>query len=214
MFMSMTMIPLDALLSQLAWLAADFERGQASGHGFAAILASLRLKYATATKLDPSTLISEAAARLVEIGRSIAGHIIPTDARAFFDELAPARQESVRVAMASRGVAEPQDAIDDGRFLQYASPRSINQFVLAHPERFFDGCYWDDRLDALDYGSAAATEEARSRVLGYFGGLLADVVWLAQQTSDDLESMSRERLMRASLATSLLSPTGNIGDTD
>lgn len=211
-FQSMTLTPLDALLNQLAYLISDFERGQGSRWSFGEILTSLRERYATSTMLDPQDLVSEASAQLVDIAKSIVGRISVEDSRAFFDGLSPSRQESIRVAMASRGVSNPRGAVDDGRFLQYASPSVITEFVLTNPTQLFDGKYWDEPYSTLDYGSSVATDEAKARLLGQYGGLLADVVWLAQQTPADLAIMSRERLMRASLATTLLAPTVEVGD--
>jgi len=211
-FRSMTFTPIDALLSQLAWLVSDFERGQASRWTFGAILVSLREKHAVTSKLDPTDLIAEASAQLVDIARSIVGRIGRDDARAFFDDLSPSRQEQIRVTMASRGVSNPHGAVDDCRCLQYASPSVIAEFVPAHSELFFDGAYWDDPYEGIDYGSTTATGEARARLLGHYGGLLADVVWLAQQTPEELEVIGRERLMMASLATALLSPMVSIGE--
>lgn len=211
-FRSITLTPLDALLVQLAWLIADFERGQGSRWTFGAILTGLREKYATSFLLHPQDLVSGASAQLVDIASRIVGRISLENARAFFDGLSPSRQESARVAMASRGVMNPHGAIDDGRFLQYCSPGIVSEFVISNPTMFFDGNYWDETYSTLDYGSSVATDEARTRLLRHYGGLLADAVWLAQQTPADLEDMSRERLMRAFLATALLAPTANVGD--
>ena len=77
---------------------------------------------------------------------------------------------------------------------------------------FFDGNYWDEAYSTLDFGSSVATDEARTRTLGHYGGLLADAVWLAEQAPSDLAAMSREKLMRAFLAADLLAPTGGVGD--
>jgi len=174
----------------------------------------LREKYATALLLDPQDLVSESLAQLVDIARSIVGRISQDDARAFFDGLSPSRQEAIRVAMASRGVSNPHGAVDDGRFLQYASPTVISDFVLTNLNMFFDGHYWDEPYAALDYGSSVATDEAKARLLVQYGGPLADAVWLAQQAPSDLEGMSRERLMRASLATALLARTAGVGEDE
>ena len=114
--------------------------------------------------------------------------------------------------MASRGVTNPHGAIDDGRFLQYAAPSIISDFVLSNPAMFFDGTYWDEAYSTLDFGSSLATDEAKARILGHYGGLLANAVWLAQQAPSELEAMTREGLMRAFLATELLTPTGGAGD--
>ena len=110
-FRSITLTPLDALLIQLAWLIADFERGQGSRSTFPEILTALREKYATASLLNPQVLVSEALAQLVDISRSIVGRVSVEDARAFFDGLSPSRQESIRVAMARPGfnVSVPSD---------------------------------------------------------------------------------------------------------
>jgi hypothetical protein len=213
-FRSMTLTPLDALLNEIAWLVSDFERGLGPRHSFGEILMGLREKYATALLLDPQDLVSESSAQLVDIARSIVGRISQDDAQAFFDGLSPSRQEAIRVAMASRGVSNPHGAVYDGRFLQYASPTVISEFVLKNPKLFFDGYYWDEPYAALDYGSSVATDEAKARLLGHYGGLLADAVWLAQQAPSDLEGTSRERLMRASLATALLARTAGVGEDE
>lgn len=214
-FRSMTLTPLDALLAELAWLVSDFERGQPSSQvTFGAVLTGLRSRYARSSMLMPRDMVSGSVARLVDIARSIVGRVASEDVRAFFDDLSPSRQETIRVTMASRGVTNPHGAIDDGRFLQYASPGVISDFVLANPTVFFDGNYWDDAFSSLDFGSSVATDEAKASILGHYRGLLADAMWLAQQAPSDLEIMSRERLMRAFLATELLSPTGHVGDDD
>lgn len=210
-FKSVTMTPMDALLLQLAYLAVDFERGQGFPHTIAEVVSSFRSRYASSSRLDSDTLTGEATTQLVDIARNVVGRVAVEDARSFYEDLGPSRQESIRVSMASRGVANPQSAVDEGRFLQYAPPRIISDFVLSHPEMFFDGAYWDDAYSTLDYGSAAATDEARARVLSYYGGLLADAVWLAQRLTAEPDTASRERLMRASLATALLGRTSRPG---
>lgn len=213
-FRSMTLTPLDALLFQIAWAISDYERSNGDTWSIGAILSSLRNKYATVSFLDPRDLVAEASAQLVESARSIVGRTPSEEPRTFFENLSPGRQESVRSAMASRGVVNPHGAIDDGRFLEYSPPSIISDFILSNPELFFDGNYWDDPYSALDYGSGTATDDAKSQVLDYYGGLLADTVWLARQSPNDISDLSRERLMRASLATALLAPTAATGDTE
>ena len=183
-FRSMTLTPLDGLLAELAWLISDFERGQqGSQFTFGAILTGLRSRYAKSSMLSPTEMVSESLSRLVDIARSIIGRISVEDVRASFDDLSPSRQESIRVNMASRGVTNPHGAIDDGRFLQYASSSIIGDYVLSNPAMFFDGNYWDEAYSTLDFGSSVATDEAKARILGHYGGLLADAVWLAQQAT-------------------------------
>lgn len=205
-FRSATMTPLDALVCQLAWQAVDLYREQGQSATFSRILASLRDKYIAKSKLEPTALTAEAQARLTEIARSVIGRVPPDDVRSFFENCGPSAQERIRLTMAQRNATNPQGALADGRFLQYAPADTIAEFVLSQPEHFFDGKYWDDTYFELNFGSEVANDEARKRITSYYRSLLTDVVWLAQQ-GDEIGSFSRERLLRASLATALLAPT-------
>ena len=205
-FQSITLTPLDALLTQIAFQIIDFERNHGTDVTFAKVLTGLRSRYASAAQLVPATLIAEAGARLIEIARSITEQLGSQENQSLYEELPPSTCDVIQIAMASRGVASPQGAIEDGRFLQYASPQTIVGFVQSHPEMFFDGRLWDDAYSALPYTNAAALEAAQARVLSYYSGLLTDVAWLADSDPDDLQATSRERLMRAALATEMLAP--------
>src|SRR5439155_13596780 len=81
-FGSATMTPLDALLAELAWSAMDFLRGQRANVSFASVLAALRERYATRTKLDPVALSADAAATLRSIARGVSANIDQGDAEA------------------------------------------------------------------------------------------------------------------------------------
>jgi hypothetical protein len=89
----------------------------------------------------------------------------------------------------------------------YASPKVVRDFVLDNPELYFDGNYWDDQYLKLDYDDLDATKAARKRLIVRYAALLSDLVWLTQQTPDELASSTREELMRAMLAIPLLEPT-------
>lgn len=116
------------------------------------------------------------------------------------------------LTMASRGVSTPQSAIDDGSFLEFATPRIVVEFVADHPEFFFDGNYWDMPYASIAYSHAAAKEEAQARTLAFYRALLSDVMWLAEADTSDLQRASRARLLRAALAMDLLAPT--VGDEE
>jgi hypothetical protein len=206
-FSSVTMTMLDALLMQLAWQAADFTREHGLGAGFAQILAGLRIRYAKRYEIDPSTLSREAERQLEEAAKSIVGRVDATLARKFFDHLGPANDQ-ILIAMAKRGVAAPQSAIEDGRFLQYSSPTVIRDFVIEHIELFLDGNYWDEPFAALDFGSPAATQVAKANTLSFYSSLLTDAVWLAENGETELGDASRERLLRASASIQILSMGG------
>jgi hypothetical protein len=209
-FHSATMTPLDALLAELAWSAVDFQRGSARpvDATFGSVLASLRDRYAGPSKLDPVGLSSEATLTLGSIARSVTRNVGPEDSQALFDELSPAEQEAVHQKMATRSVRNPQQAIAEGRFLEFAPRKTLLRFFERHPELFFDGRYWDVPYASLDYGRPLATEEAQAQVVRYYSSLLNDTLWLVEQDPEDLAQASRARLLRASLALDLLAPTG------
>ena len=206
-FRSATLTPLDALLAQLAWSATDFLRGQPSEMPFALALADLRERFASTTKLDPVSLSGEAALALSDIAKALSERLDPTDARALFDEFSASEQDAILQKMATRQLADPQAAISAGRFLEHAPRTSIPRFFSRHPELFFDGHYWEESYSELDYGRPAATEEAKSQLVRYYEGLLADAIWLAEQDVDDLAAADRTRVLRASLALDLLGPS-------
>ena len=207
-FQSATMTPLDALLVQLAWVALDFLRGQQTPNAtFGAVLAELRDRYATTSKLDPATLSVAAAATLTEIGRCLQRNIDVGDGVVLFTELTPSEQDDVQHRMAARMVPDPQSTIAMGGFLEYAPYRTLLRFFRRHPELFLDGRYWETAYDSLDYGTNSATDEARERIIQYYVGLLSDAMWLAEQHTSDISQASRERLLRTSLALDLLAPS-------
>ncbi len=203
-FRSATMTPLDALLAELSWAAMDLQRGSAAPATFAGVLSALREKYAGKSKLDPVILSGEAAAALTSIARSLAANVDPEDSLTLFNELSPAERESILSRMATRSVRNPQQAISDGRFLEFAPRKTLLAFVQNHPSLFFDGKYWDAAYSSLDYGLPSATEEAQAQVVRYYSALLMDAIWLAEQDPADLGIASRARLLRAALALELL----------
>jgi hypothetical protein len=201
-FQSATMTPLDALLAELAAQAVDAQRGISNPQTYAAILNGLRGRYAQETRLDPVSLASEAGITLSAIARSLPQNVQNDDSLAIFRELLSSEQEAILAKMATVAVPNPQQAINDGRFLQY-SPRTTLLSVFEHyPELFLDGRYWDTPYASIDYGSQ--TEQAKAQIVRYYTGLLADAIWLAEQDPAELAELSRARLLRASLALDLL----------
>jgi hypothetical protein len=212
-FRSATLTPLDALLSQLAWSVMDFTRGQATPPAFATVLADLRDRYAGSLKLDPATLKSQVDTLFASIAKVWCRNLDSKDAVALFNgdgDIPPTAREAIYTKMAVRGVSNPHEAIQRGRFLEYATPRIAAKFVLARPELFFDGRCWETSYADLEYPHPIATEEARARVLQHYESLLFDAVWLAEQEVGDLELAQRERIIRAALAVELLQPDADL----
>jgi Histidine kinase-, DNA gyrase B-, and HSP90-like ATPase len=212
-FASATMTPLDALLAELSWSMMDFQRGSQGTATFASALTELRLRYAGVHALDPVTLATESRQVLASIAGTLAQTISAQDAITLFADLPRADQEAILQRMASRSTGNPQTVIGQGRFLEYAPPHVVRDFVASHPELFFDGKCWDDAYGTLDYGVASATQEAQARVLKHYEALIADAVWIADQETADLSDMERARLLRAQLAIDLLSPTATEATT-
>lgn len=205
-FRSATLTPLDALLCQLAWSVTDFTRKQANPPAFAQVLAELRDRYADRLKLDSVALKTSAEGLFAAIARTWARAVDVKDATALFGELDAKTRDDIYTRMAVRGVSSPQEAVAQARFLEYAAPRHVAEFVLIHPELFFDGRCWDVGYSDLEYPVQSATDEARRRVVKRYEALLLDVVWLAEQEAGDLALEPRERVIRASLAIDLLQP--------
>jgi hypothetical protein len=213
-FRSATLTPLDALLDQLAYLAVDFSRGGQATVSYAGVLAALRQDYATGSNLDSIALASESVQVLAEVGRSLSRNISSEDARELFGELGPAEQEHVMAKLAARGTPRPRQVIEDGKFLEFSPYPTLLRFFESHPELFLDGRHWDTAFSTLDYEHASATEDAKTRVVRHYSGLLLDAVWLAEQGAAELNAASRPRLLRAALALELLRPTSDAADRD
>ena len=206
-FRSSTLMPLDALIAELAWSATDFLRGDQANLPFGLILTDLRERYAGTTKLEPVTMSGEAALTLSEMAKSLPAQLDATEGRVLFDEFSSEEQEAILQKMAARTLADPQAAISAGRFLEYAPRTSILSFFSRHPELFFDGRYWDESYSELDYGRPSVTEEAKAQLVRYYEGLISDAIWLSEQDPDDLATVGRARLLRASLSLELLVPS-------
>jgi len=206
-FRSQTLTVLDALLAQLALVILDFDKGIGGTATFAGVLASLRAEYAKVYRLDPITIEGDARMQITSIARSVVGKADAGLLEAFYNQLSATQREQIEVEMASKAVAKPRDAITDGRFLEHCPPRIVTDFVLANPQLFFDGKYWDDPYVDTGYISSAGIEEAQRRVRTHYANLLNDLIWLVEQGAPALKAVSRPRLLRASLANILLDKT-------
>ena len=204
-FESATLTPLDGLLAELAWSAMDFVRDQSGPATFSSVLAELRSKYATAYALDLGVLSNEARQIFQEIAGSLRRNVDATDAAALFGSMSSQAKDVVLQGMAARAVTDPQGVIGSGRFLEYAGPRDVCEFVEEHPELFFDGRCWEEPFSNLDYGSASVTELAQRRVLRQYGALMSEAAWLSEQDVADVSSLNNSKVMRARLALELLS---------
>lgn len=210
-FGSATLTPLDALLAELAWATMDFQRGTQGNVRFASALAELRLRYCGVHALDPVALATEARQVLAAIAATLATSITAQDATTLFGDLPTGDQEAILQRMASRSATNPQAVIGSGKFLEYAPPRVVLEFVASHPELFFDGKCWEVAYGSLDYGVPSATQQAQARVLRHYEALLADAVWIADQDTADVADTDRSRLLRAQLAIDLLAPSAMEG---
>lgn len=210
-FRSVTMTPIDALLSELAFKTYEFLREVSPNSAvFATILADLRGEYAGDAKLDPKSIIAFADKSLREVAQSISGINCGVPFGTLFQELPPHAQDKIRRKIASTGVHGAQPVVDSGEFLAYADALDIKHFVCDHPELFFDGRFWAQPYASLDYGDAKVNDEARERIIERYDAYLADAVWLASQSPRDLDRCDRDELIRATLSVRLLGQDGTI----
>ncbi|AIU27179.1 hypothetical protein LV28_12175 [Pandoraea pnomenusa] len=210
-FRSVTMTPMDALLSELAFKTYEFlKEASPNSAVFSTILADLRSEYAEDAKLDPKNIIAFADKSLREIAQSISTANGTQSFDVLFSELPAPAQEKIRRKIATTGVSSAHAVIDAGEFLSYAEALDIKQFVRRYPELFFDGKFWAQPYAHLDYGDSKVNEEARGRVLERYDAYLADAVWLASQSPRDLDRCDRDELIRATLSVRLLGQDGSV----
>ncbi|MBI5499768.1 MAG: ATP-binding protein [Deltaproteobacteria bacterium] len=203
-FASATLTSLDGLLAELAHHTLDRQRGTADAPTYAEVLHGLRARYARTSALDPVELSAEASATLTATARSLRRQVTGDDGRALFEELAPSEQDAIQERMAGRAVRQPQQVINEGRFLEHAPRRTLVGVIQRHPDLFFDGKWWTAPYVALDYGREAVTEDARRAVLRHYVGLLEDAIWLEDTDPGEASALGRSRLLRAALALELL----------
>jgi hypothetical protein len=206
LYRSATMTPLDALLTELSYRTVEFLRDTAPDATLASVLADFRREYCVDTRLDAGEIIVQASNVLAQIAQSVLDNAQPGSGTALYEELGDPEKTYIGRKMVARGVTSPSVAISTCAFLTYAEPRTIREFFGRHPELFFDGKFWEDVYNTLDYGVPAVTEEARKQVRARYDGYLADAVWLADQSPIDLERTGRDALIRATLSLRLLLP--------
>ena len=165
-FRSITLNPMDALIAQISYTAADIERGRTGKNKFGEILTNLRTKYLKASSLNPDELIAEAKNGLDEIAKHMIDKYAAPEFEKLFNSLGEQKKESIRANMARRSVSNPSDEIKTGSFIRHADPYDIVSIILDHPDLYFDARFWPDLYAEIDFGSETATSLARERVLG------------------------------------------------
>lgn len=203
-FRSTTMTPLDGLLVELTHRTVDFLRGQAQDPSIAGVLTDFRRQYCGDTKLDPQEIITLASSVLADMARAIPSLIKVGEGEMMFNDLEDGEKESVARRMAHRGVLDHKALIADGRFWDYADPDSLRGLFNRHPELFLDGRFWNDAYSSLDFGSTTIAEQARRSVQARYDAYLSDAVWLANQSSADIDRASRDAVIRATCSVRLL----------
>ena len=205
-FRSTTMTALDALLTELSVQTLDFLKGQVHDVTLANILADYRSSYATATRLEPSEVISMANTGLEEFAKAVANLVPEGQGQTLNAELSKPEREHVARRLAARGVLDVPKVISDGRFWEYMDPQAVVATFSRHPELFFDGKYWLDPYETLDFGADHIDEEARRRLVTRYEAYLGDTLWLANQSSRDLETANRDEIIRATCSLRLMKP--------
>ncbi len=213
-FMSATLTPVDALLAQLAWEASDYNRGLKDAVSFAGVLSELRTVYAKFSALDADLLEIEAKARLRSIALSLKQNIDAEDGKALFEEMLQSDKETAIQRMAQKSIVDTKKQIESAGVFIHAPWDSLRDCFLRHPDLFFDGKCWENEYENLDLGYEKVTQKAKRDIVEYYGGLLADAIWLAAQDVGDLPDTDRSRILRASIALELLEPTNPVNSDD
>ena len=170
----------------------------------AGVLADFRRQYCVDTRLDPQEIITVAISVLGDMARAIPSLTGSDQNEVMFGELDEGEKESLARRMANRGVPDRKALIADGRFWDYADPESLRGLFNRHPELFLDGKFWNDAYSSIDFGSPAVTEQARRTVRARYDAYLGDAVWLANQSSADIDRASRDAIIRATCSVRLL----------
>ena len=204
-FRSMTMTPLDALLTQLAWMTSEALRTTREAPQLATILAELREQYGGDNKLDPRAMIADAAQILTDIAKNLVASCPEEDRPALFNDLPVAEQQSIMRILASKKI-KPTQVTSDGSFLQYAPYDVLRLIMESHPEYCFDGNIWDEPYESLDYQNQEITDNARETTMVRYLSLLGDTIWLARQDVGDIESAPRDELIRALMSMQIVRP--------
>lgn len=215
-FQSVTFTPLDALLAELGAIITDARRGAgASPPSFAGSLTTLRQRYALEFELNESALVAEANRVLQSIASSLSKTLSEEDSRTLFNDLPPNQQDFIRGKMRASRIDDPVTIIAGGRFLEFAHPSTLVEFVGRYPELFFDGRHWYAKYAELDYaGSPTHTEEARKTLVATYVGWLEDAVWLSESGGGALTRPTRDRLLRASMSLRLLTEDASTPNGD
>ena len=205
-YRSSTMTAMDALLTELSVQTLDFLKGQVHDVTLSNILADYRSSYASATRLEPTEVISMANAALEDLAKALAILIPEGQGQTFYAELSKPDREFVARRMAARGVVDVSKVISGGRFWEYMDPQAVVATFARHPELFFDGRYWSDPYKSLSFGADHVDEEARRRLVTRYEAYLGDTLWLANQSARDLETANRDEIIRATCSLRLMKP--------
>lgn len=205
MFRSTTMTPLDALLVDLSHRTIEYLRGQQREATLPSVFADFRKQYCVDTRLDGQEIIALAGNVLIDICRA-ATRLVGSSARQIYEELSTQEKERIAQKMANRGVSDLQSMIEDGRYWEYADGQTVRGLFRRRPELFLDNRFWEDPYGSLDFGAEHITNQARQSTVDRYDAYFNDVVWLAHQTPADVESASRDQVIRATCSLRLLKP--------
>jgi hypothetical protein len=204
-FQSMTMTPIDALLTEIAHRTVEISRGGRNERPLADVIASLRRAYLTDEKLDARQMSAEAASTLNLLSSLLVENCPEHERPELFADLPVEDQQQVMRSLAARKI-RPDTAISDGSFLAFSPPVLLIHLLERYPEKFFDGNIWDMSYNALDYKDESLNSQARLEIRERYRSYIVDAVWLAEADALTLERATRDELIRAAMSLRLLRP--------
>jgi len=204
-FRSITLTPQDALMTELAWQAAEMLRGTPGDKPFGALVAEFRKSYVASEALDPRQMAGDANEALVTVANLVIENCPSEERGELFTNLPLDEQQEIMRSLAVRKI-QPDTAISDGSFLRYPPFHILPRVLDRRPELFFDGKIWEELYESLDYRDAALTNAARTDVREKYRSRIADAVWLSQLDGAFSGRATREELIRALMSIRLLKP--------
>ncbi len=206
-FRSITMTQIDALLAELSYVGFDFLRSHGQGITFSNLLSSLREKYNQINTLDTITLHAKSKEIFSIIARALKKNMESIDSVNLYESLSSNDQQTIQRNMALKAIHEPSLEIKSGRFIEFSTPEAIIILFEKTPELFFDGNVWDEKYSTIQYETLEYTDIARKQIVRFYSGLLHDLSWLSKSDPNELEYVSRNRILRASLSLDILTTT-------
>jgi hypothetical protein len=108
--------------------------------------------------------------------------------------------------ISSAGDLDLDRQLREGRFWEHADGEMIRRYFNRHPERFFDGAFWNELYANPALPPGGSRGAVQDELVARFDRFLADAIWLASRDARSLEQIDYDEIDRALKALRLLRP--------